>query len=1294
MTENIDESVLNKWKKTRSGAWAGRGFHYQHLFSTLILVRQWAGLAPAGYLVPEGLEDCVIELSDREVWLQIKSRKSGTFSDAEVKAVIAEIKGKAALVKNKKKTQFAVGLEQPCSGIKEHGVDQLFENHAESTLICRAPEEEIIALLTERLDTAEIIAEGIANDLYKLVAESSATNASLPFEKRRRISTTEIDRRIFERLEAEDPSAIDLAFVSRALEPVDFVTPVSEPGFYQGVKAKPGHVAAGLVLSRRDETNSIVTSLKSRRHVLIAGPSGAGKSALMWLAASALAAEFRWFQVTAKAGARDADAIVRFVRARRPKTSSPIGLAFDEIGASNSDLWNILVRELRVLPDVYFLGSVRREDVNLIANQSDTEFVEASLDEKLAQSVWEQLTNQNQTNWSHWREPFEQSEGLMLEYVHVLTQGERLAALIREQVRQRQKEERHDELAIIRSTSVLCARGGEVEAQSLFALLELSPNDASQALKRLIDEHLVRESRPGVLGGLHTLRSKALSDASHDDVVYLRTDSLWRGLQAATGETLPRIIQSVLAETQEETEQATLKKVAETLAQSDDANVWAAILTGLGLGTLERYVASFMATLEQHGVQRAQWSLASMFADVGIDIPDLPELEQWQSFRDAILAFRTLPKRDLRAACLELLPEESQVPACTDLRQANRFLSCLVPIAGGEPIRMTFVPDFTSHGGQDIRDVAALLSTAYLIGPDVAENLAAAFGGEQTLFSWFSSQTPWVATPIVEPDGSHGRTARANWFLVAEDYQPDPHETVCNICETLIALSPVSDAAASDAVDPSGQPITVGEFSPWSKNIPRKNLPANARVAWNVAFRQILLARAAADSLTDYTAHMTALVRRTEKLFRSFSEKWIKGKSISNTDELAAEINEIIEQVNALAYATQETPAALMTSPAKGAGVDDTLGTLLTGVLGNLVPRMSQITAAAGNKAVATFSGSLAAQTQEQEGSDIWRTTSSPPLKELAALAERLNDVACILHEMAHDDGQAAIQGIVKAARKGTLGKAVRAAARRCRTLADRRFRERLRVLENALKEQGWSAQCWSRPIDESDSVYWPAREIAILVEIADFESDARYIEDGLAIGQQQLGNDWPFRIVPVIGGQVLASLALLPSSHMPLPDQDFAQEWQGHIDRPFLSSETAERFDAAIAACAQMSAIVTCRDLENLHPEEDEVFSKAIESFERNRGLVAAAAERTGSEHCASALDYLDQNWNQVVSEFEAAKAGQPVNEPLCMNAHLALAGQENEQAAELAAARVLLLQAECSGADGSSVNPAVGTL
>ena len=51
----IKTSSIEAWKKSRSEAWAGRGFHFQHLFSTLVIVRQWAGLAPSGNLVPEGL---------------------------------------------------------------------------------------------------------------------------------------------------------------------------------------------------------------------------------------------------------------------------------------------------------------------------------------------------------------------------------------------------------------------------------------------------------------------------------------------------------------------------------------------------------------------------------------------------------------------------------------------------------------------------------------------------------------------------------------------------------------------------------------------------------------------------------------------------------------------------------------------------------------------------------------------------------------------------------------------------------------------------------------------------------------------------------------------------------------------------------------------------------------------------------------------------------------------------------------------------------------------------------------
>ena len=154
----------------------------------------------------------------------------------------------------------------------------------------------------------------------------------------------------------------------------------------------------------------------------------------------------------------------------------------------------------------------------------------------------------------------------------------------------------------------------------------------------------------------------------------------------------------------------------------------------------------------------------------------------------------------------------------------------------------------------------------------------------------------------------------------------------------------MSDAAASDAIGPSGQPIEINGFSPWSKNMPRANLPPKTRVAWNVTFRQILLARAAEHSLTDYTHEMADQVRRTEKIFRLFSEQWIKGWRILNKDRLATEINEIMDHVNGLIYAKPKTLASSMTSTTSDTEEDDRLGSLLAGVLENLVPRMCKNT--------------------------------------------------------------------------------------------------------------------------------------------------------------------------------------------------------------------------------------------------------------------------------------------------------------------------------------------------------------
>ena len=197
-----------------------RGMGWPRVFTTSIWLARWfssgsgPGLEPPGFLVPEGLEDCVLEVSGRRIWIQIKSRKNGTFRDDEVRHILDAVDGKATKLKCGQAIRSAVILEQPRANEAEYDITRLFDDDDRKVVVCGAPAEEIVRLLSTNLETAAVIAEGLASDLYRLVADSSAENASLPFDERRRISTTEVERRIFERLEAEDPSAIDHALVS------------------------------------------------------------------------------------------------------------------------------------------------------------------------------------------------------------------------------------------------------------------------------------------------------------------------------------------------------------------------------------------------------------------------------------------------------------------------------------------------------------------------------------------------------------------------------------------------------------------------------------------------------------------------------------------------------------------------------------------------------------------------------------------------------------------------------------------------------------------------------------------------------------------------------------------------------------------------------------------------------------------------------------------------------------------------------------------------------------------------
>lgn len=994
---------------------------------------------------------------------------------------------------------------------------------------------------------------------------------------------------------------------------------------------------------------------------------------MLWLAASALAGEVRWLQITPSATVNDVAALMRFVHSRRPSDESLIGLVFDDLDPTNVDLWNVLSQDLKAVSGVYLLASARREDIELLTARSEIGIIDVELDERLAESVWKRLRADAKTTWEHWLEAFEQSNGLMLEYVHILTQGHRLKDVIAGQIRQREREGRDDELSIIRSTSAIFSRNGEIEVAKLIERLGIPAATASQCLRRLIDEHLVRENRPGILGGLHTLRSSALFQASHDEAVYLTSDSLWIGLGAASIETMPQIVLSVLSDLDGAAVADALKKIAEMLQLSNEVEYWSAMLTGLGLASLEEHALTFISILKEHDVPKANWSLAAMFSDPKLDIPDLSESENWVRLRKALLAFRAAWKPDLRESCLALLPAGARVPSCASLREATKLFAGIAPLSGGEaPMRISMVPEISGEGEPDIREMSAMLAAAYHLDPDLAASLVKSFGGEEALLVAFHHQTPWTTEPIFE-SGPHGRTIRSNWFLLAEDFQPNPHKTVCNICETLIALTPSSEAAASDAVNAQGVPIRVGTYITWSKNMPRENIPAPSRVAWNVAFRQIVTARSSAGTLTGYAGEMARLVVRTEKVFRTFSEAWIRGKQVKDVQALTDEVNSIIGCVNDLAYAA---PKGISPPGSKAEAISDTIGALLTGILGNLLGRLHKLTAESGVNATAAFAADLAEQARSHTNSAIWRTVSNPPTDQLQSLARRLADAASILREFGQDNSSSAVQAAIKVAGKTDPGRAVQTVARRSRSAAEKRMNGVLERLGSALQESGIRAQCITRPF-EKYSAFWPAKEVAILVSVENFDEYNTGLETVVALGREYLEGDWPFRIAPTINGKIIVPAAINPTSELTLPDPQFEEEWREHVRMPFVSTALVQHFEKLFAACVQASGIFLARGVVTLHPAEDETLSRIIDSLQQQRQALEEAAN-DGAEHRLLALEYADHLCARLMGEFDDLKAGLAISEPLCMSPHAALGGRPDQTAAEVAIVKFQILEGE----------------
>lgn len=365
---------------------------------------------------------------------------------------------------------------------------------------------------------------GIAiSRLTEVLARASADQRRATSQTAARVRTSDLDAIITEVHESVDVAGLDRAVACGVCSPVNFLAPEEVPAqvFYLGVDGRPGHVAANLDVIRPRELLACAEGLGEEGSVLLVGPSGAGKSVLLWRAARDLIPAARVLRVTRVQDEDDARALARHVRLLRPSGTSPVMVVADDLGRPHTTGWPHAAALLRELPSVLFLGAARAEDFSPALLVGATRVVEPQLDPLLAEALGKRLHEQNIPRRMDPEEAFQRSKGLLMEYVALLTTGQRLRQVLATQVAALQAPARRMQREAARLVTTAHILGLTLSADSLGSALAdgLGVADVAEvgdALGVLRDEHIA-VSDGDTWRGLHELRSTTISELLHDN---------------------------------------------------------------------------------------------------------------------------------------------------------------------------------------------------------------------------------------------------------------------------------------------------------------------------------------------------------------------------------------------------------------------------------------------------------------------------------------------------------------------------------------------------------------------------------------------------------------------------------------------------------------------------------------------------------------------------------------------------------------------------------------------------------
>jgi hypothetical protein len=891
------------WVGSRKGADASRGFQFQHAVGALLAVRIADGTLD-GTLIPESLDDMVIEAAG-DTNAQIKSRNVnlGPFPAATAAQHIINAWKASHAKTTKPHVQWVVleggvetpeplmDLTQPLGDVLRPG------SELHTALVNRAARElndEVFADLLARTrvfsDTWDAIDAQTLEHIGSLhpnidragrmlmarsvqveIATVTSRNTTRSAEERETLNRTRVLALLGSAAELIDVEGLSEALRTGVCSLLDWSAGADAgDSFYEGESTRPGHVASGLVIERPDLLDRVISGTEQARPVVLTGPSGVGKSAVLWTIPRALRG-VTWLRVERLESDEDANVMMRLARSLGASVQHPVGFLVDGAGAGQLTRWDLLRARAAATDGVLLFATVRNEDLVQLGSFAGTETVDVVLDERSAEAIFAGLQRRGATEAPHWKEAFESSNGLTLEFTYLLTHGKRLQEVIGDQIYDRVQQNRSDELELLGLVTVAHQWGATPGLERVAETLGAAGTALRTPIRRLAKEHLLVET-DGVLSGLHQVRSTAISDAIHSTPPPLLRSTFSLVLRTIDDGQLPRFITSALRDNPD---------LADVVLEVVDpgsvtARRLASFLQGLRLADSEHAIREWLTIVEEEGIKRASHLTVVMLALAGSDMgPATPP-----TIRAALDRMATVEPGHRRDALADRIGAEAMSALVFNAEpvDAQALLATLHGWDGtlAMPADPGSAPLVRALAASDLRTLTEVISTVHDFDAQLGVDLIGALGGEDEMLVRIRAEEPWLLEAEIResPDGPIGY---ARMLHVSDEAQENPRDRCVALARSLLRLLPSIVEPDVEALWPGRRRIEVGGHAFALSGLLRQYDHNQTAVAWNQARNTIAQALLGVPDSVRLAA-AEPILKDLATWFSSLTNRWARGE--------------------------------------------------------------------------------------------------------------------------------------------------------------------------------------------------------------------------------------------------------------------------------------------------------------------------------------------------------------------------------------------------------------------------------